>query len=159
MDADDSALREQLRWLVAAVADEAAHIAAVLADLHKLHQTDLQALALLGSVNGNGAALTIGALGAALRLSSGATTFLVDRLVRAGLVVRARDENDQRKTFLEFSAAGRALADRLVSPRLQLSEQVMDQFTPDELRIAQRFLEKTTAAMAQYRHALASEPN
>ena len=140
--------------LVPLIAAEAARITEAFASGQKLHETDVEALALLRSAEERGAVLSPGALGAQLRLTSGATTFLVNRLERAALVERTRDQVDQRKVWLGFTNGGRQLADRLVSPIDRLSAGVMDQFSQEELKVAQRFLLATTDAMAAYRATL-----
>ena len=106
-----------------------------------------------------GRALTAGALGGELGLTSGATTFLMKRLEQAGLVERTRDANDQRKVFLRLSAAGRDLARTIYPPVARLSGAVMDGFTPAELETVRRYLAETTAAMATFRATLPSPPD
>ena len=143
--------------LVPLVMVEGAMVQEALANWQKLHATDVAALSLLMNAEAQGKALTTGELGGELRITSGATTFLVDRLERAGLVQRVRDQNDQRKIFLHFSDAGRTLADASYSPVLRMSNAVMDQFTAAELETVRRFLAATTAAMAAHRESLCKQ--
>lgn len=60
-----------------------------------LHPTDLQAIHALGA-----GPLSAGALGVQLRLTSGATTAAIDRLVELGYAERLRDEHDRRKVMI-----------------------------------------------------------
>ena len=143
--------------LVPLVMVEGTMVQEALANRQKLHPTDVAALSLLMNAEAQGKALTTGELGAELRITSGATTFLVDRLERAGLVQRVRDQNDQRKIFLHFSDAGRTLADASYSPVLRMSNAVMDQFTAADLETVRRFLAATTTAMAAHRKSLGSQ--
>lgn len=57
--------------------------------------------------------LTVGELGARLRLDSGTLTPLLKRLEAAGHVVRRRDPADERRVLLEVSEEGWELRDRV----------------------------------------------
>jgi DNA-binding MarR family transcriptional regulator len=57
--------------------------------------------------------LTVGALGARLRLDSGTLTPLLKRLEAAGHVIRRRDSTDERRVLLEVSDEGWELRDRV----------------------------------------------
>lgn len=152
-------VRSDLMRLVALVGVEGRRIVEAIAERQKLHQTDVEALARVMLADAEGRALTAGALGGELGLTSGATTFLMKRLEQAGLVERSRDASDQRKVFLRLSTAGRDLALTIYPPVAHLSGTVMDGFTPAELEIVRRYLAATTAAMASFRATLASTPD
>jgi DNA-binding MarR family transcriptional regulator len=70
----------------------------VAADLG-LHPTDLQALHHLGRAG----SLTAGDLARALRLTTGSTTAVIDRLVRLGYAGRAPDPSDRRTVVVSLS--------------------------------------------------------
>jgi DNA-binding MarR family transcriptional regulator len=57
--------------------------------------------------------LTVGDVGARLRLDSGTLTPLLKRLEAAGHVVRRRDPADERRVLLEVTDAGWELRDRV----------------------------------------------
>ena len=57
--------------------------------------------------------LTVGELGARLRLDSGTLTPLLKRLEAAGHVVRRRDSGDERRVLLEVTEEGWELRDRV----------------------------------------------
>ena len=78
------------------------------AQLHGLGRTDVRALVAIMDAARCGAALTAGALGAAVDLSSASVTALVDRLERAGHVRRVRDSADRRRVVLEMSDSAMA---------------------------------------------------
>lgn len=63
----------------------------------QLNFTDMRCLELIEQHRG----MTAGQLAAASRLTSGAVTSVIDRLERAGLVRRTRDQRDQRRVRLE----------------------------------------------------------
>jgi len=56
--------------------------------------------------------MAVSELGARLSLDSGTLTPLLKRLEVAGLVLRQRDSEDERRVLLNLSAAGRALKQR-----------------------------------------------
>lgn len=143
----------RLSRLVPLVALEGDRIAEAFAARHGLHRTDAQALSLLMDANEQGQAVTAGMLGKELRLTSGATTFCIARLQKAGLVTRQRDDADHRKVIISLSSPGRQLSLEFFRPVIALKNDVMDQFSLDELNVVQRFLLATTEAMAQYREA------
>jgi len=57
--------------------------------------------------------LTVGEVGARLRLDSGTLTPLLKRLEAAGLVVRRRDAEDERRVLLEVTDEGWQLRDQV----------------------------------------------
>lgn len=121
---------------------------------HGLHPTDLEALVHVMVAEDRGAPLTPGGLGAELGLTSGATTSVVDRLERAGHVVRERDAADRRRVFLHYSTEGRALGLEFFGPLGERTDAVLADFDRAELDVVQRFLRRMTAAMADHRRAL-----
>jgi DNA-binding MarR family transcriptional regulator len=59
--------------------------------------------------------ITVKGLGDRLFLDSGTITPLVKRLEARGLVVRRRDEDDERQVRITLTEAGRALEDKAMS--------------------------------------------
>ena len=62
-----------------------------------MHSTDIETMDLLNVLG----SMTAGELAARTGLSTGATTRLIDRLERAGLVKRRQDESDRRRVIVE----------------------------------------------------------
>lgn len=158
METDVADVRVDLMHLVPLVAVEANRITAAYASHRKLHATDVEALAILRSAKQRGISVLAGELGVQLGLTSGAATFVVNRLERAGLVERKRGPLDHRKVLLNLSDAGVSVANELVGPIERLSTGVMDQYSQEELELVQRFLSATTGAMAAYRATLVKQP-
>ena len=154
MKPEQDETRAELMRLIPLVAIEGRRTVAAFAEQRSLHETDVEALSRVIVADALSAPLTAGALGAELGLTSGAITFVINRLERAGLVKRTRDADDQRKVCVRLSAAGRELAEAVYPPVHRLSETVMDAFTPAELATVRRFLTAATAAMASYRTSL-----
>src|SRR2546430_14598472 len=93
---------EQLRLLPNDVDD----LSGTLAGYLKLNRTDLRALKVLRQSDG----VTAGELARALRVTSGATTRVIDSPVEAGHAQREMDQRDRRPTLIRITPqAGRAL--------------------------------------------------
>lgn len=142
--------------LVPLIVWEGGKISDAFAVRHDLHRTDADALSLLMAADADGRPVTTGALGAELGLTSGATTFAVNRLERAGLLQRSRDRDDHRRVFLSLSTSGRDLAVRFYSPVREWSLGVLAKFSDAELEIIRRFLTETVTAMESCRSAFES---
>ena len=69
-----------------------------------LNATDVRCVDLLDQYG----TMTAGALAAVAGLSTGAVTFLLDRLERAGFVRRVRDDQDRRRVLVELAPFARA---------------------------------------------------
>lgn len=154
---EDDKTRAEVMRLVPRIAAEGRKIVDAFAERQGLHQTDVEALSRVMLAEAQRTPLTAGALGSDLGLTSGATTFLMNRLERAGLVERARDASDQRKVFVHLSAAGRDLAGAVYPPIQHLTDTVMSEFTAAEMVTIHRFLAATTTAMASYRASFARQ--
>lgn len=118
---------------------------------HDLQPADVQALVAIMSAEGAGHPLTPGRLRMHLGLSSGGTSYVIDRLEKAGHVRRARDHpSDSRVVHLRYTHQGMATGMAFFGPLGQLTEAAMDQFNPAELAVVGRFL--TAAADAMHDH-------
>ncbi len=83
--------------------------AELLADAHLTYPQYLSLMALWGAED----PLSVGDLGERLRLDSGTLTPLLKRLETAGLVVRRRDDADERRVLVSLTDEGWALRKRL----------------------------------------------
>jgi DNA-binding MarR family transcriptional regulator len=69
-------------------------------------------------------------------------TGLIDRLEKAGLVSRARSNEDRRVVYISITEQGLAALSRLDGPVLDLHRTVLAHFSPDEVAELNRLLEK-----------------
>ena len=136
---------------------EADKVSSSFTALHRMHPTDVNALIRVLVGEEHGETTTAGWLGKELGLTSGAVTAVVDRLERSGKLRRVRDPRDRRRVVLENSPDGQSLAEQYFAPVRRRSEEVMDQFTPDELEVVSRYLAATAEAMAAHRESLAAD--
>ena len=123
---------EQLRLLPNDVDD----LSGTLASYLKLNRTDLRALKVLRQSDG----VTAGELARALRVTSGATTRVIDSLVQAGHAQRETDVRDRRRTVISVTPkAERAFATAL--SRLQDDWlRALTTYQEDELPVVLRFI-------------------
>ena len=149
-DMDKLKVHAEVMRSIPVVASEGRKINDAFARQHNLHATDVEALGYIMLCEVQARPLSAGSLGTELGLTSGATTFLMKRLERAGLLERARDSKDQRRVSIHMTKAGRALAQTIYQPIGEMSTAVMDNFSAEELETVRRFLAATTAAMASY---------
>ena len=78
--------------------------------------------------------LSPGRLTAALMLSSGGTTSRLDRLERAGHLVRTPDPTDRRALLVRLTDGGRALVDEAVGAGLAEQQRMLGDLDPAQVR-------------------------
>jgi DNA-binding MarR family transcriptional regulator len=146
----DGELRTEVITLVRRLSVELDAMGSRFAEMHGLGRTDVRAIVAIMDAARSGSALTAGALGAAVDLSSASVTALVDRLERAGHVQRVRDPSDRRRVVLEISdsamAAGGAFFGGLQRDLLA----AMEDYTDEELAVVRRFLDRMTEVVRDH---------
>jgi len=86
-----------------------------------------------------GGRVTAGRLAEVTGLTTGAITGVVDRLEKAGLVRRERDETDRRKVFISVVPEKAMKIGQLYVPMQQAMEKVFGAYSDEELRLLLRF--------------------
>ena len=94
--------------------------------------------------------VTAGRLAEVTGLTTGAITGVVDRLEKAGLVRRERDEDDRRKVFISIVPENVARIGKYYEQLQRAMQDVFDGYTDAELRLLLRF------AMQGYETTLAA---
>ncbi|MFB7370702.1 MarR family winged helix-turn-helix transcriptional regulator [Streptomyces sp. NPDC056222] len=112
-----------------------------------LHSTDAAALAEILYAEDKGSPLSPARLSERISLSSGATTILLNRLELAGHVVRTREHTDGRVVTLRSSPAIRPRAVEFFGPYAERMAAEMAQYTPDQLRQFENFVEHLRGTM------------
>ncbi len=120
------------------------------ADQHSLGRTDVRAIVAIMDAARTGSALTAGALGSAVDLSSASVTALVDRLERAGHVHRVRDPQDRRRVVLEISDSAMAAGSAFFGGLQRELLAAMDAYTDEELAVVRRFLAGMTEVVTRH---------
>ncbi len=77
-------------------------------------------------------------------------TKLLNVLLEKGLIEQVKDRNDHRRKRIELSESGRALVESLQPMRLQLNEQLFENFDRNELQTVLRFLDNCLARLDEF---------
>ena len=102
----------------------------------KLSRTDMRCLDILGRRS----PMTAGQLSEESGLSTGAVTFLLDRLEAAGMVKRRRDTDDRRRVWVELVPAAQKKLQHAQQPIAEEMKQVTQRFKAEELAIVRDFM-------------------
>ncbi len=155
--------RAQRRWSIVDAlrryGSDSVRLGHAFSSLHRLQPTDLQALVAVMSAEGGGAPLTPGGLRTHLGLSSGGTSYVIDRLEKAGHVLRSRDHpTDNRIVHLHYTEQGMATGMAFFGPLGQRANAVLDKFSDHELEVIARFAEAYAEALRQHLVELEEPP-
>ena len=142
--------RQELALLLRRLTLELDAVGQRFAGLHGLGRTDVRAMVAIMDAARRGEALTAGALGRAVDLSSASVTALVDRLERAGHVRRVRDPQDRRRVALEMSESAMAAGARFFGGLQQDLVGAMAGYADDELAVVRRFLTEMTDVIVRH---------
>jgi len=151
-----AALEQDVEAQVRRLTVESQRLAHTFAGRHGLHATDFEALIHVMDAEGRGTPLTPGDLAAALGLTSGAATAVVDRLERHELVRRDRDDADRRKVHLRFAERGVSLSLEFFGGLRETSNALMAGFSDDELTTVHRFMTQMSDVLAAHGEAVGS---
>jgi DNA-binding MarR family transcriptional regulator len=98
--------------------------------------------------------VTAGRLAEVTGLTTGAITGVVDRLQKAGLVRRERDESDRRKVFIAIVPESVARIGRFYVPMQQAMQKVWSRYSEEELRLLLRFAQEGYQGVLEATEAL-----
>jgi DNA-binding MarR family transcriptional regulator len=110
------------------------------ADRLGLHPTDLQCIHL---VDRHGS-LSAGQIGREIGLTSGATTALIDRVCKAGYIVRTVSQTDRRQVILEIDHDKVKDLQQTYEQIDQHISEILKQFSDQNLVAIERFLAEIT---------------
>jgi len=105
-------------------------------------RTDLRCLDILER---HGGTMTAGALAEAAGLSTGAVTFLLDRLEAGGFVRRLRDPEDRRRVLVDLVPSANRRVFGLHEPMVMEMRALAQNFKTEELAIVTKFLDDARA--------------
>lgn len=112
----------------------------VIAERFGLHTTDLECLDLI-YLRGQASA---GELAEATGLTSGAMTALIDRLEKAGYVMRQPDATDRRRRYVRIRAEAIEPIKAVYAPMQAEMFKLWSSFSPRDLRVIADFLSRST---------------
>ena len=107
------------------------------ADAVGINRTDHRCLDILENEGG----ATAGRLAELMGLSTGAVTTVLDRLERAGLARRVRDEHDRRKVNVVVTEKAGALLWPFYEQLMKMSERLYVRYSDEQLALVLDFLE------------------
>lgn len=120
-----------------------------------MYSSDFRALVHIHTAQQNGHQLTAGELATLMSLSSGAVTYLVERLVVAGLVERESDPSDRRKVLLKRSAKGATVTKDFFGPLGSVTSIALNDYSDEDLEVTSRVLDRMLRALDTYASELA----
>jgi DNA-binding MarR family transcriptional regulator len=124
-------------------------LVASVARRHGLSHAALNALAI---IEGNGAPIPTGAIGAQMHITTGTMTSVLDTLERNGYIKRITDPDDRRRVLVDVTPTAQAVLDRLLPEVVQATTAALAGFSAKEL---DDFLD----TLGRVRHAIAAVPN
>jgi len=86
--------------------------------------------------------MTIGELSTKMYLACSTTTDLVDRMEKNLLVERVKNPNDRRVVRIHLLEEGKRIIDEVIKKRQVYLEEVLGDFTSEEIQVLQRSLTK-----------------
>jgi DNA-binding MarR family transcriptional regulator len=131
-----SELGQQLRAEITGYLGAASDFDERLAKKLKLGRSDMRCLDLIA----RDGPLTAGHLAEESGLTTGAVTFILDRLEAAGMVARRRDTEDRRRVWVEIVPEAQERLAGLQQPIAEEMRQVAQHFKADELALVRDFM-------------------
>jgi DNA-binding MarR family transcriptional regulator len=129
-------LGQQLRSEIMGYLGAASEFEGGLAKKLKLSRTDMRCLDLIGRLG----PLTAGRLAEEAALTTGAVTFILDRLEEAGMVLRRRDTEDRRRVWVEIVPEARRRLEDLQQPVAEEMRRVSQRFAAEELATVRDYM-------------------
>lgn len=119
-----------------------------------LNRTDLRCLdVVLG-----GGPLSAGAIATALKLSPAATTTVIDRLERAGYVLRSRDVANRRRVLVDATDAARKVEEEIYLPVGQAGAQALQRYDEEQLTMILDFLQTARQVQEEQTTRISTSP-
>src|SRR6516165_2070814 len=119
----------------------------------KLSRTDMRCLDLIGRLG----PLTAGRLAEESELTTGAVTFILDRLEEAGMVRRRRDTEDRRRVWVEIVPEAQERLQDLQQPVAEEMREVAQHFKADELATVRDFMRQAKEVFQRQVHGAVND--
>jgi len=123
----------------------------VVASVARRHGLSHAALNALAVIEGSGGPMAVGAVGAAMHITSGTMTSVLDTLERNGHVRRLTDPDDRRRVLVDVTPAAQEVLDLVLPEVVQTATAMLAGLEDAELH---QFLE----TLARIRQAIAAVP-
>ena len=119
----------------------------------KLSRTDMRCLDLIDRLG----PISAGRLAEETGLTTGAVTFILDRLEEAGLVTRRRDTEDRRRVWVEIVPEAQERLKVLHQPVAEEMREVAQRFKADELATVRDFMRQAKEVFQRQMHDVVHE--
>ncbi|MGV9662077.1 MarR family winged helix-turn-helix transcriptional regulator [Nocardia niigatensis] len=114
-----------------------------------LRPNDFRALLHVATADADSTPLTAGALGTLMGISPAAVTYLVERMISTGHLMRTVDTVDRRRVLLHYSEHGMAVAGEFFGPIGSRTRAAMADLPDTDLAAAHRVLSAAIAALRE----------
>lgn len=158
-DADRTALEALIAADVQALTAESDQIGHDFAGRHALTANDFRALLHVTVAENAGAELTAGELRTRMGTSGAAITYLVERMIASGHLLRDSDPSDRRKVKLRVADHGVEVARDYFTPLADHMRTALADLPDSDLAAAHRVFGALVEAMGAFRAALATHPS
>jgi DNA-binding MarR family transcriptional regulator len=145
-----AALQQQLEEAIRRSSAQGVLFGQTVANVAGISGSDLECLDFL-NLEGR---VTAGRLAEVTGLTTGAITGVVDRLEKAGLVRRERDEADRRKVFIVIVPEAAGKIGQLYVPMQQVMHRIWNGYSEEELRLLLRFARDSYKGVLEATEAL-----
>ena len=119
----------------------------------KLSRTDTRCLDLIDRLG----PISAGRLAQETGLTTGAVTFILDRLEEAGMVTRRRDTEDRRRVWVEIVPEAQERLKVLHQPVAEEMREVAQRFKADELATVRDFMRQAKEVFQRQMHDVVHE--
>lgn len=147
-------LEAQIAADTRALTAESDQIGHSFAGLHALTANDFRALLHVTVAENVGEPLTAGDLRKHMGMSGAAITYLVERMITSGHLLRDSDPADRRKVMLRVSEHGTDVARDFFTPLADHTRGALATVSDDDLAAAHRVFAALIAAMGTFREQL-----
>jgi DNA-binding MarR family transcriptional regulator len=154
MTDDRDALEAMIAADVRAMNAESDQIGRHFAGRHDVAANDFRALLHIMVAETAGTPLTAGELRKRMGMSGAAITYLVERMIASGHVLRESDPSDRRKVILRVADHGMDVAHGFFMPLAEQTRLALADLSDDDLRAAHRTFTAVIDAMDAFRNQL-----
>jgi len=156
-DVDRGALEMSIAADVRALTAESDQIGHSFAAQHTLTPSDFRALLHVIVAENDGAPLTAGELKQRMGTSGAAITYLVERMIASGHLLRDSDPADRRKVMLRVADHGLDVARAFFTPLAGHTHDAMADLPDSDLAAAHRVFAALIGAMGAFRGELTAD--
>ena len=115
------------------------------ADYFGINRTDSRCMDILSRQPSMG----MGDLAHAMRLSTAATTTVVDRLERAGYVRRVADKQDRRRVLVQLTASAQRRGQQLFAAMIKSGSTLLSSYSEQDLELISDFIQRSRSLVDQ----------